>query len=122
MNILYKGDKDNNNNNNNTDTVLTIKRKSSCNSVPPRDMVCLGDIRENTLYKGDKVKDSNNNNNNRIRIMFNVLQPWVRKGSATRNTAYILRKMVLIRLSVYVFYVDEIVRSISVIFSIGGIH
>ena len=37
------------------------KRKSSCNSVSPRDMVCLGDIRVNTLFKGDNDDDNNNN-------------------------------------------------------------
>ena len=41
--------------------IMIIKRKSSCESVSPRDMVCLGDIRVNTLYKGDS--DNNNNNN-----------------------------------------------------------
>ena len=61
--------------------VLTIKRKSSCNSVSSRDRVCLGNIRVNTLHKGENI-----NNNNRIRIkrdvyiVYKKLVKWKRNG------------------------------------------
>jgi len=41
---------------------------NSCNTVFPRDMVCLRNIRVDTLHKGDTKDDDdgddNNNNNN----------------------------------------------------------
>jgi hypothetical protein len=36
--------------------------QNSCNTVFPRDMVCLRNISVNILHKGD-VEDNNNNNN-----------------------------------------------------------
>jgi len=37
---------------------------NSCNTMFPRDMVCLRNIRADTLHKGDTEDNKNNNNNN----------------------------------------------------------
>ena len=37
---------------------------NSCNTLFPRDIVCLRNISINTLHKGDDDDDDNNNNNN----------------------------------------------------------
>ena len=37
---------------------------NSCNTVFPRDIVCLRNMSINTLYKGDDDDDDDNNNNN----------------------------------------------------------
>ena len=39
-------------------------QQNSCNTVFPRDIVCLRNISINTLHKGDYNDDDNNNNNN----------------------------------------------------------
>ena len=49
---LWEYNNNNNNNNNN----------SSCNTVFPRDIVCLENISMNTLHKGDDDDDDDNNN------------------------------------------------------------
>jgi hypothetical protein len=74
------------------------------------------------IHKNTDNNNNNNNNNRIITFMCSVLQPWARKVSVTRNTVYMLRKIVLISLSVYVLYVEETVRSISMKFCIGGIY
>ena len=40
-----------------------IVTTESCNTVFPRDMVFLRNIRINTLHKGDDDNNNNNNNN-----------------------------------------------------------
>jgi hypothetical protein len=39
--------------------------QNSCNTVFPKDMVCLRNISVDTLHKG-KTEDNNNNNNNAV--------------------------------------------------------
>ena len=36
-------------------------RQISCNSISPRDMVCVGNISVNTLHKEENVINNNNN-------------------------------------------------------------
>ena len=50
-----------------------IGTMNSCNTVFPRDIVCLRNISTNTLHTGDDDDDDdddNNNNNNRLLFMF----------------------------------------------------
>ena len=54
--VLSSRNNNNNNNNNN----------NSCNTVFPRDMVCLRNISVDTLHKGDTEDNNNNNNNNNV--------------------------------------------------------
>ena len=43
--------------------IIIIKQQNSCNTVFPRDIVCLRNMSINTLHKGDDDDDNNNNNN-----------------------------------------------------------
>jgi len=40
------------------------QKQNSCNTVFPRDIVCLRNISVNTLHKGDDYDNDNNDNNN----------------------------------------------------------
>ena len=42
---------------------MNSKQQNYCNTVFPRDIVCLRDMSINTLHKGDDDDDDNNNNN-----------------------------------------------------------
>ena len=48
-----------------TNDIRTMNRKkqNSCNTVFPRDRVCLRNMNINTLHKGDDDDNDNNNNN-----------------------------------------------------------
>ena len=43
-----------------------IIHQNSCNTMFPRDMVCLRNISVDTLHKGDTEDNNNNNNNNNL--------------------------------------------------------
>ena len=63
------------------------KQQNSCNTLFPRDIVCLRNISINTLHKGDDDDDDDNNNNNNNRgdwDYFKVIQK-IRKQH-TRKT------------------------------------
>jgi len=43
---------------------MNSKQQNSCNTVYPKDIVCLRNISINTLHKGDDDDDDDDNNNN----------------------------------------------------------
>ena len=52
--------------------IIIIITINSCNTVFPRDIVCLRNMSINTLYKGDDDDDDDNNNNKGSRGMGEV--------------------------------------------------
>ena len=46
---------------------------NSCNTVFPRDIVCLRNMSINTLHKGDDDDNNNNNNNNNNVIIIIII-------------------------------------------------
>ena len=51
-----------------TNDISTMNRnkQNSCNTVFPRDIVCLRNMSINTLHKGDDDDDDDDNNNNNV--------------------------------------------------------
>ena len=67
INTLHKGDDDDDNNNNN----------NSCNTVFPRDIVCLRNISINTLRKGDDDNDDDDDDDDDELLKFVTIHPVV---------------------------------------------
>ena len=49
---------------------MNSKQQNNCNTVFPRDIVCLRDMSINTLHKGDDDDD----NNNVVEIGYNLFE------------------------------------------------
>ena len=67
---------------------MNRNKENSCNTVFPRDIVCLRNMSINTLHKGDD--DDDDNNNSIVEIKIHVTNVHCRKLGVNWHIAEIL--------------------------------